>query len=184
MDRRRDNASRPPLVGLGLLLASLVLQAQPGQAAGGPLSVRDEAAFKAQRECGRDCMVFNGSIDLIGKFGCAWPYQNDCFCRADLGVAATKHFSSCGTARCTVGPSDGDISTMISIYNSYCLSNGYEVTKVQAQQAAPTGASGTFFVSTQPQGHGQRHDERMTDARIHRLLRLEDHGIDWLAAGH
>ena len=98
------------------------------------VSIRSEPAFKAMRECARDCLVWNGSIDLIGELGCVYPYQNECLCRTDLASAASKHLSTCGETYCTVGPPSGDISTAIGLYNSYCIANGFEVT---AAAAAP-----------------------------------------------
>ncbi len=77
------------------------------------VSIRSEPAFKAVRECARDCLVWNGSIDLIGELGCAYPYQNECLCRTDLALAASKQLSSCGETYCTVGPASGDVSTAI-----------------------------------------------------------------------
>lgn len=80
------------------------------------------------RECARDCLVWNGSIDLMGEFGCMWPYPNDCLCRTDLAPAASKHISTCCDTYCTAGPASGDISIAISVYNSYCVANGFDVT--------------------------------------------------------
>lgn len=100
------------------------------------VSIRSEDSFKAMRECARDCMAWNGSGDLLGKFGCNYPAPNDCLCRTDLAAAATKHLSTCCAGKCTVGPAEGDISTAISVYQSYCMANGYDV--VAGAAAAPT----------------------------------------------
>jgi len=124
-----------------LLLAVVVLLHFSSTLAANVVSVREETAFKAQRECARDCFAWNGSGDLIGLFGCRYPYQNECLCRTDLAPAATKHFSTCMDARCTVGPATGDISTAISIYNSYCVANGFEVTAAVAVPAKATTTS-------------------------------------------
>jgi hypothetical protein len=105
------------------------------------LSIRSEAPFKAMRECARDCLAWNGSIDLIGEFGCGFPQQNECFCRADLGPAASKHISTCASTYCTAGGPDGDIATAINIYNSYCLANGFGVTAVPTTAAKTTAAA-------------------------------------------
>ncbi|KAK4223415.1 hypothetical protein QBC38DRAFT_487707 [Podospora fimiseda] len=102
------------------------------------VSVGQENAFKAMRECARDCFAWNGSGDLIGLFGCKYPYQNECLCRTDLAPAASKHLTTCLDARCTVGPATGDIATAISVYNSYCVANGFEVTAAPAAAVAKT----------------------------------------------
>lgn len=106
------------------------------------VSIRSEPAFKAMRECARDCLVWNGSTDLIGELGCVYPYQNECLCRTDLASVASKHLSSCGDTYCTVGPASGDISTAIGLYNSYCVSNGFDVTAAAAvaPQVTQTGS--------------------------------------------
>ena len=115
-------------------LAVLSLHVYPALA-GSAVSIRSEDGFKAMRECARDCLAFNGSGDLLGKFGCGYPQQNDCLCRTDLASAASKHLSTCCVGRCTVGPAEGDISTAVSIYQSYCMGNGYDV--VAGAAAAP-----------------------------------------------
>ncbi|KAK3994300.1 hypothetical protein QBC44DRAFT_392820 [Cladorrhinum sp. PSN332] len=125
-----------------ILLAVTLLSNLSTTLAADAVSVRDEKAFKAMRECARTCFVSNGSGDLIGQFGCRWPYQNDCLCRTDLAPAASKYLSTCCDAYCTVGPATGDISTVISLYNSYCVSNGYEVTAAVAAPAKTTAAAG------------------------------------------
>ncbi|KAK4164075.1 hypothetical protein QBC43DRAFT_353770 [Cladorrhinum sp. PSN259] len=119
------------LVSLSLLSTTL---------AANVVSVASENPFKAMRECARDCFLWNGSGDLIGLFGCRYPYQNECLCRTDLAPAATKHLSTCCDARCTVGPATGDIATAISVYNSYCVANGFEVTAAVAVPAKTTAA--------------------------------------------
>ncbi|KAK4451277.1 hypothetical protein QBC34DRAFT_458925 [Podospora aff. communis PSN243] len=124
-----------------LLLATAMVQIQLTLAT--VVSIRDEPAFKAMRECARDCLVWNGSIDLIGELGCVYPYQNECLCRPDLASAASKHLSTCGSTYCTVGPASGDISTAIGLYNSYCVANGFDVTAVAAVAPKTTLATQT-----------------------------------------
>jgi hypothetical protein len=140
-----------------LLLAMAMVQVQLALAT--VVSIRDGPAFKAMRECARGCLVWNGSIDLIGELGCVYPYQNECLCRPDLASAASKHLSTCGSAYCTVGPASVDISTAIGLYNSYCVANGFDVTTVAAVAPKTTlamqtnqggGSDGSFSV-----GHGQ-----------------------------
>ena len=124
-----------------LFLATAMVQVQLALAT--VVSIRDEPAFKAMRECARDCLVWNGSIDLIGELGCVYPYQNECLCRPDLASAASKHLSTCGSAYCTVGPASVDISTAIGLYNSYCVANGFDVTAVAAVAPKTTLATQT-----------------------------------------
>ncbi|KAK5657971.1 hypothetical protein OQA88_2524 [Cercophora sp. LCS_1] len=139
-----------PAARMALLLFTALLQVRFALAT--LVSIRSEPAYKAMRECARDCLVWNGSVDLIGELGCVYPYQNECLCRTDLASVASKHLSSCGTTYCTVGPPEGDISMAISVYNSYCVENGFDVTAAPAvapkttqagQGSNPTGAATT-----------------------------------------
>jgi hypothetical protein len=128
-----------------IALVALTLHATPALGSSTTVSLRSEPAFQAMRECARDCLLFNGSIDLIGEFGCAYPYPNECLCRADLAPQATKHLSTCCDAYCT-GGADVDITSAIQVYYSYCGANGYDV-KVAAE-AAPA----TTTMATQTKG--------------------------------
>lgn len=127
-----------------IALLALAFYTTPALSASTTVSIRSEPAFKAMRECARDCLVWNGSIDLIGEFGCGWPYPNECLCRADLAPQATKHLSSCCDTYCT-GAANVDISSAIEVYYSYCGSNGYDVqasaVAAEAGPAATTQAS-------------------------------------------
>lgn len=152
----------------------LTLQARRSYSASNTVTIRNEAAFKAMRECARDCFVFNGSIDLIGEFGCIWPYMNECLCRADLAPQATKHLSTCCDTYCT-GAADVDISSAIQVYYSYCSDNGYDV-KASAEAAEAgivpvktTAASGNGLFYLRHQCYrffANRHNEQWRHMRL------------------
>jgi hypothetical protein len=99
-----------------------------------------EPAFEVIRVCAKACVTAPfGS--LPEKLDCSYPYQNECVCRVDLAGMASKYLTSC-VSRCTAGPVEGDLSTMMSVYNSYCMANGFDVTAAPAF-TTPTGTSGT-----------------------------------------
>lgn len=128
-----------------IALVALTLHTIPALGSSTTVSIRSEPAFKAMRECARDCLVWNGSMDLIGEFGCGYPLPNECLCRADLAPQATKHLSTCCDSYCT-GGADVDISSAIQVYYSYCGANGYEV------KAAAEAAEATTTMATQTNG--------------------------------
>lgn len=73
------------------------------------------------------------SADALGNaLGChapectpQWAATNNCYCRSDLQSVATSYLSSCVDKGCTVGDSSIDVSSAISIYDSYCQGNGF-----------------------------------------------------------
>lgn len=84
---------------------------------------------------------------LPEKLDCKYPYQNECLCRVDLAGEASKYLTSCVVKDCTVGPPDADVSSMMSNYNSYCLSNGFDVTAAPAVATSASSSSnnGAFY---------------------------------------
>lgn len=91
----------------------------------------DEPTFEAMRKCAKGCVTAPfGS--LPEKLDCSYPYQNECLCRVDLAGVASKYLTSCVLKGCTAGPADADVSSVMGIYNSYCLSNGFDVTAAPA----------------------------------------------------
>lgn len=126
------------------LLANLALAADT-------VSIQSEDGYKVLRSCAQKCVAYFGLNDLQSKLGCGGnPFQNECLCRTDLASAANKHLSTCCDAACTVGPSNGDITSAISVYDSYCLANGYDVTaaaNLAPAKATPTN-QGTFATSS------------------------------------
>jgi hypothetical protein len=110
-----------------LFILTVLLQITPGSCRA--YTISQESVYKGMRGCAMSCLSFSLGI----KFGCGFPLENECVCRTDLIEAATKHFSSCASKDCTVGPPEGDISTIISVHRSYCQSNGFTFTGLAAQ---------------------------------------------------
>jgi hypothetical protein len=89
-------------------------------------SLYSEDLYKQQRSCAQCC--FEGCCcindDLVaGGLSCPSPVLNSCYCRGDLQAAAVSYISSCVSSACS---SDTvDIQSATSLYQAYCVSNGY-----------------------------------------------------------
>jgi hypothetical protein len=116
--------------------------------------------FSSQKPCAQGCFVgdFGGcGIDGVANaIGCNYNYcgntigaTNGCYCRTDLQSVAQSYVSSCVKSKCTVGDSDIDISSAVSIYDSYCVANGFpvNVATTPTQAANPT-TGGAYFHGT------------------------------------
>jgi hypothetical protein len=83
------------------------------------VSITKEAGYISLRSCAREC--FGGIVALPDELGCAWPYQNSCFCRQDLAPAASSYITKCvnsGCASVTV-----DLGQAVSLFDGYCSRN-------------------------------------------------------------
>jgi len=127
------------------ILAAALLQ-WPSASTAVKFTMTNEPAFEAMRKCAQVCVAAPfGS--LPEKLDCKYPYQNECLCRVDLAGEASKYLTSCVVKDCTVGPPDADVSSMMSNYNSYCLSNGFDVTAAPAVATSASSSSnnGAFY---------------------------------------
>jgi len=122
----------------GYILAIVAVALQwPSASTAAKFTMTDIPTFESMRNCAQICVTAPfGSLPVT--LGCNYPYQNECVCRVDLAGVASNYLSSCVPSQCTVGPADADMSSMMSIYNSYCKSNGFDVT---AAPAVATSAS-------------------------------------------
>ncbi|KAL2201883.1 hypothetical protein CC79DRAFT_1377342 [Sarocladium strictum] len=108
------------MIGLqGQFLAILAISLRwPWACTAAELTMTKEPSFKALRSCAQVCVAAPfGSLPV--ELDCDYPYQNECLCREDLAGVASKYLSSCVPRQCTVGPAEADLSSMMSIYNSY-----------------------------------------------------------------
>jgi len=110
----------------------------------------------------QSCFAYNFagcSTDALGgALGChaplcspQWAATNNCYCRTDLQSVATSYLSSCVDKGCTVGDFSIDVSSAISIYDSYCQGNGFAA--MGNSPAATTAAAGG------PTGGGEWFDD-------------------------
>ena len=85
--------------------------------------------YDSQRSCSKQCFYMGFSSDggpdrLADALDCGVdPIENDCFCRADLQDDADAYLQSCVFDYCS--KNTVDVSSAVSIYDSYCTSAGY-----------------------------------------------------------
>jgi hypothetical protein len=96
--------------------------------------------------CVSRCLWYTIFADLGSAMGCANPYENACFCATNTNAftLADDHINSCASERCSKGDIPQDLTSMQSIYASYCMGAGF--TQAGATEwfnpAETTGASG------------------------------------------
>jgi hypothetical protein len=62
-----------------------------------------------------------------GALGCATPYNNDCYCntQASSVSVASSFISTCASSSCSGGDLTDDLTSIFSIYASYCMNAGF-----------------------------------------------------------
>ena len=115
--------------------------------------------YSSQKPCAQQCFLgdFGGcGIDQIAyQIGCnfnecsdKFGATNGCYCRTDLQSVAQSYVSQCVKTRCTIGDSEIDISSAVSIYDSYCVANGFPVNvPATPTRAAQTNTGGRSYTS-------------------------------------
>lgn len=105
--------------------------------------------------CVSKCLYYTVLSDMGKALGCDTPYDNNCYCAtaAQSASAAGEHMERCASSMCGAGDLKLDLSTMQSIYGSYCMAAGYtqpgatrwynpaEATQEPKSEAAETTAS-------------------------------------------
>lgn len=113
-----------------------------------PQTVNSLAPYAQLRECAQNCFVGYqaGCIyDNVAKAincpaNCFSLALDSCFCRADVQTDAESYLSSCVITSCSSGGNNKvDLSSAVSIYDSYCLEKGYTALRAPAStEASPT----------------------------------------------
>src|SRR5277367_1367325 len=90
-------------------------------------SLYSEDLYKQQRSCAQNCFysggVYGDGDNIAIDLSCPSPILNSCYCRGDLQAVAVSYVSSCVSSACS---SDTvDIHSATSLYQAYCVSNGY-----------------------------------------------------------
>jgi hypothetical protein len=88
-------------------------------------SIQSVSVFGSLRVCAQACLgpglwIYN---DLPAGLDCPSPILNACVCRTDLASSASSLLTSCANQGCSSNPAD--VSSVVSLYNSYCSANGY-----------------------------------------------------------
>lgn len=102
-----------------------------------PVSISNFPAYSSARPCAAGCLVNNGGWvcglhggyhDLGKDLGCGCGPNNACFCSAGLASSASSYISSCVSATCSdVENVEGDVTSMLSLYEGYCQTANVEV---------------------------------------------------------
>ncbi|KAH8672949.1 hypothetical protein BGZ61DRAFT_101490 [Ilyonectria robusta] len=77
--------------------------------------------------CVSKCLYYTIFSDLGGAMGCEDPYDNNCYCATASASASVADgwMSKCASSTCGRGDLTLDLSSMQSIYASYCMGAGY-----------------------------------------------------------
>jgi hypothetical protein len=108
-------------------------------------------ALGGQHSCVGWCLVVTNQ--LVAFMGCAAPFENYCYCATAAASAsrATSFITSCASSACSSGDIDHDLSSMSSIYISYCRAAGYTALTVTTS-AEPSETTSTVTTTAQPGG--------------------------------
>jgi hypothetical protein len=130
-----------------LVLVSFFLANVQSLDPAGSVSINQLPAWSMQRTCGMGCLQnnYDGGADIDKVLGCTW---NGCFCGTQYQAAATSILTSCWSAYCGDAiPVTADISTALSIYNSYCEKDPGPATTAVVATATVTTGEATFTVT-------------------------------------
>ncbi|KAH8900844.1 hypothetical protein GQ53DRAFT_815693 [Thozetella sp. PMI_491] len=112
-------------------LTSLVLIAAPRVAQAKTITISNDPQYSSLRSCAKNCVWHVGAVDdlVASGLGCAAPW-------------------------CTIGPAGPDISSAVALYDSYCESNGFDVTAAASPTSSTPGAANTGGTATGAQRTG------------------------------
>jgi len=147
-----------------LVLVPFSLAQSTASADTNPQSITAQPLFASQKPCAQQCFFPNYlacPVDAVASaIGCQYGtncppdvqtinYEaaNDCYCRLDLQPIASRYLSSCVLQKCTVGDSSIDMSSALSLYDTYCWAKGF-VPATTTTSAGEVG-QGTFTTSFQ-----------------------------------
>ncbi|KAJ4315354.1 hypothetical protein N0V84_008430 [Fusarium piperis] len=77
--------------------------------------------------CISKCLYYTIVTDMGKAMGCDDPYDNNCYCATASASAsqADAWMSKCASNTCSAGDRSRDLSSMQSIYASYCMGAGF-----------------------------------------------------------
>lgn len=77
--------------------------------------------------CVSKCLYYTIVSDMGKAMGCDDPYDNNCYCATASASAsqADAWMSKCASKTCSAGDRSRDLSSMQSIYASYCMGAGF-----------------------------------------------------------
>ncbi|KAG9256191.1 uncharacterized protein F5Z01DRAFT_672185 [Emericellopsis atlantica] len=128
-----------------LLLA--LLHAALGQT----VTVGDDVPYAAHR-CVKYCVQhpFGVGTDIGVALQCGDPYEEDCYCATedDSLTLVSEHINNCASTSCSAGDLTKDVSSMRSLYASYCRGKGYTQDFIEGWYTAATGPEATEATTT------------------------------------
>ncbi|KAF7542926.1 hypothetical protein G7Z17_g11163 [Cylindrodendrum hubeiense] len=112
-------ARRLPLFSILLLLLQSSVRAAE--------TVSISAAIDEGHDCISQCLYYTLVSDMGEAMGCDNPYENNCYCATQAASAtiADDWMSKCASSKCGKGDLTLDLSSMQSIYGSYCMGAGF-----------------------------------------------------------
>jgi hypothetical protein len=80
-----------------------------------------------QHGCVTRCIYTYYASDIGNALKCGSPYDNNCFCNTApaSASAASSWLTACGSSSCSAGDLTADLTSMHSIYASYCMNAGF-----------------------------------------------------------
>jgi hypothetical protein len=80
-----------------------------------------------QHSCVTRCIYTYAYSDIGNALYCGSPYDNNCFCNtaSASASAASSWLTVCGSSQCSAGDITADLTSMHSIYASYCMNAGF-----------------------------------------------------------
>ncbi|KAF4467939.1 hypothetical protein FALBO_5173 [Fusarium albosuccineum] len=76
--------------------------------------------------CVSKCLYYTYATDMGRAMNCDAPYDNNCYCATEAAsfTNAEEHISKCASTECSAGDRGRDLTSMQSIYASYCMAAG------------------------------------------------------------
>lgn len=103
-------------------------------------TIESVPAYSLQRVCVQNCVGTDLGFGLPANIGCPADsccpetYLGACACRTDLQPSAFSYLTQYVNQQCSSNPSD--LSSAISLYDSYCVSNGFPLVTAISTTAA------------------------------------------------
>lgn len=102
--------------------------------------------------CVSNCLIYTYYVgdDIGDALKCGTPYDNDYYCATASASAsvATSWLDNCASVSCAAGDLTRDLSTMQSIYASYCQNAGFTQPGATAWYNPSTATSTTSEAAT------------------------------------
>lgn len=107
------------------LFASLLLLLRPSLGAE-TVTISSDIP-KDGHDCIGDCLYSTYLTDMGKIMGCDLPYENACYCATQAASVsvADNWMSRCASSNCGRGDVTRDLTSMQSLYGSYCMGAGF-----------------------------------------------------------